>query len=189
MSFRDRVAQLHPSEALGLCLRITKITLALNYIRQRPLCICILFFLSFFLSLLSVYLSIALQPFVGPWPLFQCLDLFTVARTPWTTDQPFARPLPAHRTAQTEDKSTQTSMPQVGFEPTIPVFERAKTVVLNRAATVIGAYFSLSVALVSKLTIPTEWPPIVGERSAKFYGLRVSRGQRNGFPRPLISVF
>jgi hypothetical protein len=30
-------------------------------------------------------------------------------------------------------------MPQVGFEPTIPVFERAKTVhVLDRAATVIG---------------------------------------------------
>jgi hypothetical protein len=30
-------------------------------------------------------------------------------------------------------------MPQVGFEPTIAVFERAKTVhVLDRAATVIG---------------------------------------------------
>jgi hypothetical protein len=34
---------------------------------------------------------------------------------------------------------TQTSMPLVGFEPTIRVFERAKTVqVLDRAATVIG---------------------------------------------------
>jgi hypothetical protein len=30
-------------------------------------------------------------------------------------------------------------MPQVGFEPTIPVFERVKTVhALDRAATVIG---------------------------------------------------
>jgi hypothetical protein len=30
-------------------------------------------------------------------------------------------------------------MPRVGFEPTIPVFERAKTVhALDRAATVIG---------------------------------------------------
>jgi hypothetical protein len=30
-------------------------------------------------------------------------------------------------------------MPRVGFEPTIPVFERAKTIhVLDRAATVIG---------------------------------------------------
>jgi hypothetical protein len=31
-------------------------------------------------------------------------------------------------------------MPQVGFEPTIPVFERAKTVhALDRAVTVIGS--------------------------------------------------
>jgi hypothetical protein len=40
---------------------------------------------------------------------------------------------------QTENKHKQTSMPRVGFEPTIPVFERAKTVhALDRAATVIG---------------------------------------------------
>jgi hypothetical protein len=38
-----------------------------------------------------------------------------------------------------QHKHTQTSMPQVGFEPTIPVFEWAKTVhALDRAATVIG---------------------------------------------------
>jgi hypothetical protein len=29
-------------------------------------------------------------------------------------DQPVGRPLPAHRTAQTQNKRTQTSMPQVG---------------------------------------------------------------------------
>jgi hypothetical protein len=35
--------------------------------------------------------------------------------------------------------NTQISMPQVGFEPTIAVFERAKTFhVLDRAATAIG---------------------------------------------------
>jgi hypothetical protein len=34
-----------------------------------------------------------------------------------------------HRTAQTQNKRTQTSMRRVGFEPTIPVFERAKAVV------------------------------------------------------------
>jgi hypothetical protein len=35
-----------------------------------------------------------------------------------------------------ENKRTQTSMPQVGFEPTAAVFERAKTVhALDRAAT------------------------------------------------------
>jgi hypothetical protein len=54
-------------------------------------------------------------------------------------DQPVARPLPVHRTAQIQNKRTQTSMPQVGFKPTIPVFEQEKTVyVLDSAATVIG---------------------------------------------------
>jgi hypothetical protein len=54
-------------------------------------------------------------------------------------DQPVARPLPAHRTAETQNKRTETFMPQVGFEPTIPVFKQAKTVhILDGAATVIG---------------------------------------------------
>jgi hypothetical protein len=81
----------------------------------------------------------ALQPFVGPWPLFQFLDFYTVGRTPWMEDQTVARPLPAHRTAQTENKRTQTYMPQVRFEPTTSVFERSKTVhALDFAAAVIG---------------------------------------------------
>jgi hypothetical protein len=41
-----------------------------------------------------------------------------------------------NRTAQTQNESTQTSMPWMGFETTIPVFERAKTA---RPATVIGS--------------------------------------------------
>jgi hypothetical protein len=57
-------------------------------------------------------------------------------------DQPVARPLHTYRKTQAQNKCTQTSMPRVGFGPTIPVFERAKTVhALYRAATVIG-YFS-----------------------------------------------
>jgi hypothetical protein len=69
-----------------------------------------------------------LQPFVGPWPLIQFLDLiYTVGRTPWTGDQPVSKPLHAHRTAQTQNERTQTSMPQVVFEPTILVLERPKT--------------------------------------------------------------
>jgi hypothetical protein len=94
---------------------------------------------SCFLSIyLSIYLSVALQP-LGPWPLFQFLNLYTVGRTPWTGDQSVARPLPIYRTTQTRNKRTQTSMPWMGFEPTIPVFERAKTVhALDRVATVIG---------------------------------------------------
>jgi hypothetical protein len=68
------------------------------------------------------------------------LILHTVGRTPWTGDEAAARPLPTHRTTQTQNKRTQTSMPRVGFEPTIPVFERAKTVhALDGAATVIGS--------------------------------------------------
>jgi hypothetical protein len=58
-------------------------------------------------------------------------------------DQPIARPLPAHRKAQTQNKRTQISMPRVGLEPTIPVFEREKTVrVSQRAATVIGQEYT-----------------------------------------------
>jgi hypothetical protein len=44
------------------------------------------------------------------------------------------------KATQTQHKRTQTSMPRLGFEPTIPVFERAKTVhALDRAATVIAS--------------------------------------------------
>jgi hypothetical protein len=46
-----------------------------------------------------------------------------------------------------------------------------------------------SVALVRKRTILTERPPLVGEVSVNFSGQRVSRGQRNKSPRPLISGF
>jgi hypothetical protein len=77
----------------------------------------------------------------------------------------------------------QTSMPWVGFEPTIPVFERATTVhAFDRAATVIG---SISVytnkkkqtnkqtnsgASARQRNKPTERPPLVGEVSANFSG-------------------
>jgi hypothetical protein len=82
---------------------------------------------------------IALQPL---WALatFQSPDLFTIDRTPWTRDQLIARPLPKHRTAQTQNKhiyTHQTSMAWVGFEPTIRVSQQAKTVhVLDHSATV-----------------------------------------------------
>jgi hypothetical protein len=53
----------------------------------------------------------------------------------------------------------------------------------------ISAFFFTPWILVRKRTIPTERPPLVGEVSANFCGQRVSRGQRNRFPRALISVF
>jgi hypothetical protein len=88
----------------------------------------------------DIYLSIVLQPTpVGSWPLFQFPDLFTQSVG-------LLRPLPAHGTAYTQNKCIQTPMPRVGFEPTIPVFERAKTVhTLDRAATVIGTHTSRNV--------------------------------------------
>jgi hypothetical protein len=78
----------------------------------------------------------ALKPF-GPWPLFSFLILYTVGITPWMWDQTVTRPLPT----QTQNKRTQTSMAVVRFEPTIPLFERAKTVhALNCAVTEIGSF-------------------------------------------------
>jgi hypothetical protein len=69
-------------------------------------------------------------------PLF-----YTDDRAPWPSDQSVARPLPTHNTTHSQNKRRQTSMPWVGFELTIPVFERTKTVhALDRAATVIGAF-------------------------------------------------
>jgi hypothetical protein len=111
---------------------------------------------------LSIYGATALL--LGLGRFFSFLISYILGRFPWTGDQPVARPLPVHRTAQTQNKRTQTSMRQVGFEPMIPVFERAKTVLaLDRAATVTGCfchYLLNSVALVRKRSIPTERPPL-----------------------------
>jgi hypothetical protein len=52
----------------------------------------------------TIFFSLALQP---PWALvsdFQFHDHFTDGRTPWTRDQLVARPLPKHRTTQTQNK-------------------------------------------------------------------------------------
>jgi hypothetical protein len=93
---------------------------------------------------LSIYLFICLSVYgstvlVHLGSFFSFLILYTVGRTPWTSDQPVARPLPRHRTTQTQNKRTQTFMPCVGVEPTIPAFEPAKTVhASDRAATEIG---------------------------------------------------
>jgi hypothetical protein len=74
-----------------------------------------------------VCVCVTLQPF-GPCSHFSFLILYTVGRTPWAGNQPVARPLPTHRTTETQNKRTQISMPRVALELTTPVFERAKTV-------------------------------------------------------------
>jgi hypothetical protein len=84
-------------------------------------------------SLLSIYLFIYTLVDFGRF--FAFLIRYTVRRTTWMGDQPVAKPLPTHRTTQTQNKCTQTSMPLIGFEPTIPVLERAVTAcTLDRAA-------------------------------------------------------
>jgi hypothetical protein len=75
---------------------------------------------------------------VGQGPNWGCSakeKKYAVGTTPWKGDQPVARPLPTHRTRQTQNKRKQTSMPRVGFKTTTQVFELGKTVhALARAA-------------------------------------------------------
>jgi hypothetical protein len=69
-------------------------------------------------------------------------SIWTFGRTPWTGDHPDARPLPTQDNT-TQKKREHTSMPQAGFKPAIPMFERPKTVrALDRAA--IGTGLSIS---------------------------------------------
>jgi hypothetical protein len=44
---------------------------------------------------------------LGPGLFFNfVIFLYTDGRAPWTSDQPVARPLPTHRTTQTQNKCT-----------------------------------------------------------------------------------
>jgi hypothetical protein len=87
-------------------------------------------------GMVSIYGSTAL---VDLGRFFSSLILYTVGRAPCTSDHSFARPLPTHRTTQTQNQRAQTSMLRVGFVPTTPVLERAKTFhALDRATAVIG---------------------------------------------------
>jgi hypothetical protein len=54
---------------------------------------------------LSIYGSIVLLLDFGSF--FSFLIMYTVGMPPWMSDQPVARPLPTHRTTQTENKRTQ----------------------------------------------------------------------------------
>jgi hypothetical protein len=66
------------------------------------------FFICRFVSAVGIYedrLSISLwlySALLGPGRFFSFFIFYTVCMTPWKGDQPVARPLPAHRTAQTE---------------------------------------------------------------------------------------
>jgi hypothetical protein len=86
-----------------------------------------------------VYLSMALQTFVGPWPLFQFLDLFTQSVGLLGRGISPSQGRYLHTGKHKQNKRTQTSMPQLRLETTTPMFERTKPVhAFDRAATVIG---------------------------------------------------
>jgi hypothetical protein len=61
-----------------------------------------------------------------PW-LYSPLDFCRFGSTLWTGIRP-SQGRYLYTEQHKQYKPTQTSMPRVGFEPTIPVFERAKTV-------------------------------------------------------------
>jgi hypothetical protein len=55
-------------------------------------------------------ISIPLIPYSDCVEVFYfSLDLYTIGRTPWTSDRPVAGPLPRYRTTQTLNKHTHTS--------------------------------------------------------------------------------
>jgi hypothetical protein len=121
------------------------------------------------------FFSLAVQP---PWALasaFQFHDHFTDGRTSWTSDQLVARPLPKHRTIQTQNKYThQTSMPCVGFEPTIPASERAKTLhALDRSATVTGKKNTSYRSLMKKFRICWRWHSNSGDQEVVYSVLQL----------------
>jgi hypothetical protein len=82
-----------------------------NVSPHRPLHkLTIQVFDEYYSELLPAYRSTTLLLDLDRFFLF--LVFYTVSRTSWTGDQPFARPLPAQRTARTQNKRTiQTCMP------------------------------------------------------------------------------
>jgi hypothetical protein len=88
-------------------------------------------------NLLSSWATISSSKSTPPWSLLplhlprvrisglfrfniysETMNPYAFGRIHWMGDRPTARPLPTH------DNTPQTCMPQAGFEPTIPMFER-----------------------------------------------------------------
>jgi hypothetical protein len=79
-------------------------------------------------------------------------------------DQPVAKSLLAHRTAQIQNTCTQISMPQVGFKPTIPVFEGAKRVHISYpTGTVIGSLYYARIKIFNSL--PSDLKILMNEKA------------------------
>jgi hypothetical protein len=86
-----------------------------------------------------IHSSMALQPFVGLWPYVQFRNPYTQSVGLLGRGISPSQGRYLHPGQHKQNKRTPTSMPFMGFEPTTPVFKRAKTIhVLDRGATVIG---------------------------------------------------
>jgi hypothetical protein len=86
------------------------------------------------------------SPLLGPGCFFSFVIPYTAGRTPWTGDQPVARPLPTNRATETQNKCIQTLVPRVEFENTTPAFRRVMAVrASDREATVISGYLCMHV--------------------------------------------
>ena len=97
----------------------------------------------------------------------------TVGRTP--LDEWSARRRDLYLTTQ-NTHNRQTSMPPVGFEPTISAGERPQTYALDRAGTGTGSYLLVAVWNVAILTI-CRYPPSVLSKSV--YYLRILKEHNN----------
>jgi hypothetical protein len=141
MSAEERVSGVHTSAAYRMKDIVSNYTMNAScymYPFNRPTIFIILasvntIYVFISLSLFPVAPTLEHRASVNRFVSLQFLNPKTVGGSPWTWDQPIARPLPI----QIQNKHRQTSMPWVGFEPTIPPFERAKNVhASDRAATV-----------------------------------------------------
>jgi hypothetical protein len=88
-------------------------------------------------------ITMAVKPFVGNWPLLQFLE--PIHRREESLGEWSARLKAAtytqNNTSTEKTHIMQTSIPWVGLEPTIPAFDREKTIhVLDRATTLIGSF-------------------------------------------------
>jgi hypothetical protein len=110
-------------------------------------------------------------PFVGPWPLFQFLNpthRHTVGRTPWTGDQPVARPLPTHRTTQTQ-KKRQTDIHALSgirtHDPSVWASEDSSWLRLRGYCDQQCIIYTVETASLNQLTIDKSiktQPPLIG---------------------------
>jgi hypothetical protein len=114
---------------------------------------------------------------MGLGSFFSFLILHTVCRTPWTADQAVTTPLSTHR---------QTCMPRVGFERTVPEFERAKTVhALGRAVTVTDRNTKKKTPWSESASELTDRATAACRRSdCQLLRINGARGQRDGSLRP-----